>query len=105
QDLYYRLSTIPLMIAPLRERPEDITTLAYRFAMRAAAESGREFEGISPDVMQQLRRYPWPGNVRELQHAVERAVILSTDATLDSRALDAQRFGLSGSMDMFSARR
>lgn len=105
QDLYYRLSTIPLMIAPLRERPEDITTLAYRFAMRAAAESGREFEGISPDVMQQLRRYPWPGNVRELQHAVERAVILSTDATLDSRAFDAQRFGLSGSMDMFSARR
>src|SRR5690606_29851135 len=58
-----------------------------------------------PDVMQQLRRYPWPGNVRELQHAVERAVILSTDATLDSRAFDAQRFGLSGSMDMFSARR
>lgn len=105
QDLYYRLSTIPLMIPPLRERPEDITTLAYRFAMRTAAESGREFEGITQDVMQQLRRYPWPGNVRELQHVVERAVILSTEATLDARAFDAQRFGLSGGMDMFTARR
>ena len=72
QDLYYRLSVIPVTIAPLRDRPDDIPVLAYRFAMRTAAEVGKHVEGIAPEAVELLQRYSWPGNVRELQHAVER---------------------------------
>jgi DNA-binding NtrC family response regulator len=98
QDLYYRLSVIPVMIAPLRDRPDDIPVLAYRFAMRTAAEVGKTVEGISPDALELLQRYSWPGNVRELQHAVERAVILSAEPVLGPHCFDGQRFGLTHSL-------
>jgi DNA-binding NtrC family response regulator len=94
QDLYYRLSVIPVQIPPLRDRREDIPLIAYRFAMRTAAEIGKQIHGLTPEALDLLQRYPWPGNVRELQHAVERAVILSQDAVLAPAAFDAQRFGL-----------
>jgi DNA-binding NtrC family response regulator len=94
QDLFYRLSVIPVQIPPLRERPEDIPVLAYRFAMRTATEIGKPFEGISPEAVGMLQSLSWPGNVRELQHAVERAIILSPDPVLGPSAFDAQRFGL-----------
>jgi DNA-binding NtrC family response regulator len=98
QDLYFRLSTIPILIPPLRERQDDIPILAYRFALRTAQEIGKEVHGISPEALQLLQKYPWPGNVRELQHAVERAVILSPDPVLQPQAFDAQRFGLAPGM-------
>ena len=82
QDLYYRLSVFPVFVPPLRDRGEDIPLLAYKFAARAAADAGKTFQGFSPDALEMLRDHSWPGNVRELQHAVERAVILSTDSTL-----------------------
>jgi len=94
QDLYYRLSTIPIMIAPLRDRPEDIPLLAYRFVMRTAADIKKDVKGITPAALAMLQRYPWPGNVRELQHAVERAVILSNEVMLSPDAFDAARYGL-----------
>jgi DNA-binding NtrC family response regulator len=94
QDLYYRLSVIPVHIPPLRDRPDDIPLLAYRFAMRTAEEMGKKLEGISPEAIELLQRYPWPGNVRELQHVVERAVILSADPVLQAHALEGERFGL-----------
>lgn len=94
QDLYYRLSVIPVMIAPLRERPDDISALAHRFAMRTAAETGKTVKGISPEAMELLQRFPWPGNVRELQHAVERAVILSTEPVLGPHCFDGHQLGL-----------
>jgi DNA-binding NtrC family response regulator len=95
QDLYYRLAVVPIVIPPLRERPEDIPLLAYRFAVATAQEIGKEFQGITPEAMQLLQSYPWPGNVRELQHAVERAVILSGEPVLLPRAFEAQRLGTS----------
>ena len=98
QDLYFRLSTIPVLIPPLRERAEDIPALAYRFAMKTAQEVGKQVHGIAPDAVHMLQRYAWPGNVRELQHAVERAVILSPDPVLQRSAFDAQRFGLAPAM-------
>ena len=98
QDLYFRLSVIPMMIPPLRDRKEDIPVLAYRFAMRTAAEVGREFQGISPDAIQFLQSNDWPGNIRELQHAVERAVILSQEPMLTAASFDFQRFGLAPSL-------
>jgi DNA-binding NtrC family response regulator len=82
QDLYFRLSVMPVQIPPLRDRPEDIPLLAMRFAVRAAEEYKKEFEGFAPETLEWLRVQPWPGNVRELQHAVERAMILSTEPLL-----------------------
>jgi DNA-binding NtrC family response regulator len=99
QDLYYRLSVIPILIPPLRERPEDVPLLAYRFAMRTSSEMGKEIKGISPDAMVLLQRSPWAGNVRELQHAVERAVILSDQPVLQPYHFDASRFGLAVDTD------
>jgi DNA-binding NtrC family response regulator len=94
QDLYYRLSVIPVSIPPLRERREDVPLLATRFAVRVAEETGKRFEGIAPEAMAVLQAYAWPGNVRELQHVVERAVILAPDPVLGLSALDPARFGL-----------
>ena len=94
QDLYYRLSVIPLRIPPLRERIDDIPLLALRFAMRTAAELKKDISGITPDAIELLQRYPWPGNVRELQHAIERAVILSTEPLLGTQLFEGHRYGL-----------
>lgn len=96
QDLYYRLSVVPIAIPALRERPDDIPVLAYRFAMRTGSEMGKEISGIAPETIRILQDYPWPGNVRELQHAVERAVILSHDAELTSHLFDHQRMATVG---------
>ena len=95
QDLFFRLSVIPIALPPLRERRDDIPLLANRFAIRAAEEMKKEVRGLAPATVDLLQRYDWPGNVRELQHAVERAVILSPDPILQPRAFDGQHFGLS----------
>ena len=96
QDLYYRLSVIPVRLPPLRERRDDIPLLALRFATHAAQEIGKEISGLSPETVDLLQGYDWPGNVRELQHAVERAVILTSEPLIPAHAFDGQRFGLSG---------
>ena len=96
QDLYYRLGVIPVRLPPLRERKEDIPLLSYRFAAHYGQEIGKEITGISPEAADLLQQYDWPGNVRELQHAVERAVILTTESMISLHAFDGQRFGLSG---------
>jgi transcriptional regulator with GAF, ATPase, and Fis domain len=98
QDLYYRLSTIPVLIPPLRDRPEDIPVLALRFAMRNAAELGKKIDGLSPDALDALQQFPWPGNIRELQHVIERAVILSPDPIIHPHCLEGTRFGLAHSL-------
>jgi DNA-binding NtrC family response regulator len=98
QDLFYRLSVIPIAIPPLRDRPDDIPLLAYRFMMRTSTELSKEVTGISPEAIAMLQRYGWPGNVRELQHAVERAVILSPDPVLPLHAFEGRRLGLTPSV-------
>jgi formate hydrogenlyase transcriptional activator len=82
-DLYYRLSVFPIPIPPLRERREDIEALVWFFIHRRQRELERRIETIHPESLDALRRYDWPGNVRELENVVERAMILSSDATLD----------------------
>jgi DNA-binding NtrC family response regulator len=94
QDLFFRLSVIPIAIPPLRDRPEDIPVLASRFAVGTKTDTGKEFHGISADALAMLQAYAWPGNVRELQHAVERAVILSPSSLLRPHAFEVHRFGL-----------
>jgi len=93
QDLFFRLSVLPIALPPLRDRPGDIPLLAHRFALRTASELKKDIRGLAPETVEMLQRYDWPGNVRELQHAVERAVILSTDPILSPTAFDRQRFG------------
>jgi len=82
QDLFYRLNVFPIVVPPLRQRREDVPVLAQRFAARAAAETGKDIQGFAPDALELLCAHDWPGNVRQLQHAVERAVILSTEPVL-----------------------
>jgi DNA-binding NtrC family response regulator len=96
QDLFYRLSVIPIRLPALRERREDIPLLAHRFATQYAGEIGKSITGISPQALELLQGYDWPGNVRELQHAVERAVILSGEPVIPAHAFDARRFSLTG---------
>jgi len=73
EDLYYRLSVIPLHIPPLRDRPEDIPTLANHFLKKHLAPRGVRF---SDKAMSLMKKYDWPGNIRELQNSVERSIIL-----------------------------
>jgi DNA-binding NtrC family response regulator len=82
EDLYYRLNVVPIDIAPLRERREDIPELANLFISRFTGESGKPVEGITPEAMQILVNYHWPGNVRELQNIVERACALAKGSVL-----------------------
>jgi two-component system NtrC family response regulator len=73
EDLYYRLSVIPLHIPPLRERREDIRALANHFLKKLGAPRGVKF---SDKAMSLMKKYDWPGNIRELQNTVERCLIL-----------------------------
>jgi two-component system response regulator PilR (NtrC family) len=75
EDLFYRISVIPISLPPLRERPEDIPELAAHFVGKFCDQSGRDLS-ISPKAMQLLENYMWGGNVRELEHTIERAVAL-----------------------------
>jgi DNA-binding NtrC family response regulator len=83
EDLYYRLNVVPIDIAPLRERKEDIPDLVNLFITRFATDSGKTIEGISEQAMQALVNYHWPGNVRELQNIVERACALAKGNVLE----------------------
>jgi DNA-binding NtrC family response regulator len=94
EDLFYRLSGVPIRIPPLRERLEDVPLLVNHFARKAAAENGKVFSGVAPRTLEILQRYSWPGNVRELAHDVERAVILGGSDVLVPEAFDRNRFGL-----------
>ncbi len=76
EDLFYRLSVIPIHLPPLRERSEDIPLLAEHFLRKYAQKGNREVTGISPSAMKMLCSYAWPGNVRELEHTLERIIIL-----------------------------
>jgi transcriptional regulator with PAS, ATPase and Fis domain len=77
EDLYYRLNVVPIDIAPLRERKEDIPDLVRLFIAQFCGESRRSIEDITPEAMQILVDYHWPGNVRELQNILERACALA----------------------------
>ncbi|PLX40257.1 MAG: Fis family transcriptional regulator [Deltaproteobacteria bacterium] len=83
EDLYFRLNVIPVTLAPLRERREDIPILAEYFINFASAEYGRESAGITEGALKLLADYKWPGNVRELKNIVERMVIMSGGAKID----------------------
>ncbi|WP_210521659.1 sigma 54-interacting transcriptional regulator [Hymenobacter terricola] len=82
-DLYYRLNVFPLLVPPLRERPEDILSLTTYFLQKISKKLGKPLTGLATSMLQQLQQYPWPGNIRELEHVLERAAIMARSTTLE----------------------
>jgi two-component system, NtrC family, response regulator AtoC len=83
EDLFYRLSVMPIVIAPLRERKEDIPYLVEHFIQRCNLQFRKAVKGITPEGMKLILNCSWPGNVRELKYAVERAMILVDGDTIN----------------------
>jgi DNA-binding NtrC family response regulator len=114
EDLYFRLSVVPVELPPLRERREDILPLAQHFIRKFSEENGRNIpENIAPDVLSLLESYHYPGNVRELENVIERAIVITPDDTITVDCLTpeirdpeaalrmfAQTEGLSGDIDI-----
>ena len=87
EDLYYRISVIPMEIPPLRHRRDDIPLLANHFMSRLNANMGKKIGRISAESLKKMESYSWPGNVRELENAIERAFILETSDELSGTHL------------------
>jgi two-component system response regulator PilR (NtrC family) len=96
EDLYYRLSVIPIHVPALRERREDIPLLTRHFLEHFRKAMEKPIEGISPEAMTRLESYDWPGNVRELENTMERAVALETGREISLRVLPDRIAGYSG---------
>jgi DNA-binding NtrC family response regulator len=82
EDLYFRLNVIPIEVAPLRERLEDIPLLVDHFVNKYCAETQKDITGIDDPVMRLFSKYHWPGNVRELENFIERAVVITRNKVL-----------------------
>ncbi|MCJ2188854.1 sigma-54-dependent transcriptional regulator [Novosphingobium beihaiensis] len=93
EDLFYRLSVLPIELPPLRERGDDIVLLAQTFLDRFAEEEGKTFNPLDIKAQARLKGYGWPGNVRELQNVIRRAVVMTPEPDLSA---DAILQGLSG---------
>jgi Nif-specific regulatory protein len=92
-DLYYRLNVLPLHVPALRHRTEDIPELAEFFLKRFARDTKKQVVGFTSEAIESLLTYSWPGNVRELENAIERAVVISTDAYIRPEDLILQQPG------------
>jgi two-component system, NtrC family, response regulator PilR len=82
EDLYYRVSVIPIQVPPLRERREDVELLASHFLKKYANAAQKSIVRIRPESLETLRNFDWPGNVRQLENTVERAVAMETSDVL-----------------------
>jgi transcriptional regulator with GAF, ATPase, and Fis domain len=82
EDLFYRLNVFPIQVPPLRERPEDVPLLVWRFVEEFAKTFGKRIDAIPRENLAGLQRYSWPGNIRELRNVVERAMITATGPRL-----------------------
>ncbi len=87
EDLYFRISAVPITIPPLRDRGDDVVLLAEHFLERFRREFRKPSLELTPDAVARLRSYAWPGNVRELQNAIERAAILANGSEIDTSSL------------------
>jgi two-component system response regulator PilR (NtrC family) len=94
EDLFYRLSVIPIHVPSLRERREDIPLLARHFLEGFRKSMEKLVEGISPQAMRHLESYDWPGNVRELENTIERAVALESGPEISTGVLPDRVAGI-----------
>ncbi len=90
-DLYYRLNIVTLHIPPLRERKEDIPTLARHFVKKYSLEYSKEVWDISKDAMLRLLQYHWPGNIRELENKIQQAIVLSSGPVISDNVFQFPR--------------
>jgi two-component system, NtrC family, response regulator AtoC len=90
EDLFHRLNVVPIMLPPLRDRREDIPTLARHFLQRFAKEVKKNISEVSHEALGKLSAYDWPGNVRELANIIERAVVLGQGPEIASHDLPAR---------------
>jgi DNA-binding NtrC family response regulator len=81
-DLYFRIGVFTIHLPPLRDRGDDLATLARHFVTRYARELGRDVRDLAPEAMAKLRAYPWPGNIRELQSVIKQALLRASGTTL-----------------------
>jgi two-component system response regulator AtoC len=88
EDLYYRINVIRIRLPALRERREDVPSLASVFLSRFSADMGRKIRGIRLEAMELLAKHDFPGNVRELENAIERACILTDSDMLEPKDFD-----------------
>ncbi|MGA2434936.1 MAG: sigma-54 dependent transcriptional regulator [Bryobacteraceae bacterium] len=84
EDLYYRLNVVPIDIPPLRDRPEDIVSLAEHFVKKLGAANASQVDSISEAALDRLLGYHWPGNVRELENVIERSIVLCAGTRLEA---------------------
>jgi two-component system, NtrC family, nitrogen regulation response regulator NtrX len=84
RDLFHRIYVFPLVLPPLRERPEDFPDLVAHFARQVAGQNGWRVKPFSGEAIAELRRYAWPGNVRELRNIVERLVLLASENSVSA---------------------
>jgi DNA-binding NtrC family response regulator len=104
-DLFFRLSVVPITMPPLRQRKEDIPLLVASFLKTFAEENSKPVTEITPEAMQAILRYDWPGNVRELRTAIEHGVVMSTGTKVGMRELPlAVREGAAASPALASSR-
>jgi DNA-binding NtrC family response regulator len=101
EDLFYRLSVIPIHLPPLRERTGDIPRLVDHFIHKYNLKSKREIKGVSAPAMKMLSLYPWPGNVRELEHTIERILILEDGDIIQPEHLPSFISGRQGDFQVF----
>jgi two-component system response regulator PilR (NtrC family) len=94
EDLFYRLSVIPIHVPSLRARREDIPLLARHFLEQFRKSMEKPIQGISPEAMGLLESYDWPGNVRELENTIERAVALESGMEISARVLPERVNGI-----------
>jgi two-component system response regulator AtoC len=102
EDLYYRLSVIPIHLPPLRERTGDIPLLVDHFLRKHSQKGHREMTGISSRALKLLNDYSWPGNVRELEHTIERILILEDGAIIQPEHLPSFILQRQGELQVFS---
>jgi two-component system response regulator AtoC len=95
EDLYYRLNVVTIEMPPLRERKEDVGSLAGFFIKRFSGELKKKIDGLEPEALKLLMRYHWPGNIRELENAIERAMLLADGSHI---AADDLRLGDTGTV-------
>jgi DNA-binding NtrC family response regulator len=104
-DLFFRLSVVPVTMPPLRQRKEDIPLLVSAFLKTFAEENNKPVTEITADAMQAILAYDWPGNVRELRTAIEHGVVMSTGTKIGMRELPAAvREGAAASPALASAK-
>jgi transcriptional regulator with PAS, ATPase and Fis domain len=88
EDLYYRLNVVTVGLPPLRERGEDITTIANYFVKKHREEFGSPVTGFSPEALAAIRRFEWPGNVRQLENRIKKAMVLCEGTLIGAADLD-----------------